>query len=450
MRAKPDLREQIISLLLNIDKLNRCRHPELLKSYVIEAFDDCFEMIPAEERAQIIELNWLAKDTTRSAQQAQPQEMRYYVIREGEQWKLINPIDVLTRDWQSHETGYFIFHYPKETNIQDHLAELKLMDDECEKALKVFGIDLPQKIHFYKARTQTECGELLMHPSSNGYAAVGFVSRQKDTPDSPGFRIVVSISFINPHEVVHLLTALAGIPFVNAAIVEGIASALGGNTQTTADFTLAEAKNLLDHPMHFPLQKLLTLSDADFLRNNFITYYEAGAFIKFLIDTFGIQKLKELCIETQSAEGFVQTIPNVYGYSIDELEEQLQSYLAQRNTPDVAFTIPPEAELVFSMSDPAGDDTGDGDYTYPRHKSFKKGVFDLQKFEVLKDSSRAYFRLLFQNMIQPVSYGASTEKFAPGVVIAIKKAGSDGRHVQRFCHGVQFEEGEGYDVKLNI
>ncbi|MFQ5630319.1 MAG: glucodextranase DOMON-like domain-containing protein, partial [bacterium] len=173
-------------------------------------------------------------------------------------------------------------------------------------------------------------------------------------------------------------------------------------------------------------------------------------FVKFLIDTFGVEKLKELCIATQSAGDFDQTIPGVYGYTIDELEAQLRSYLAQRNTPEVAFTIPPDAELVFSMPDPVGDDTGDGDYVYPRHKWFAKGVFDLRKFEVLKDSSRAYFRLAFQNMMQPLSYGSSTERFASGVVIAIKKTDSDGRHVQRFCHGVQFEEGEGYDLKLNV
>ncbi len=55
MRAKPHLQPEITSMLLNIDNVNRCRHPELLKSYVIEAFDDCFELIPGKKQEQVME-----------------------------------------------------------------------------------------------------------------------------------------------------------------------------------------------------------------------------------------------------------------------------------------------------------------------------------------------------------------------------------------------------------
>ena len=52
--SKPHLQTRILSLLLNIDNVNRCRHPELLKSYVIQAFDDCFEAISIKDRMKII------------------------------------------------------------------------------------------------------------------------------------------------------------------------------------------------------------------------------------------------------------------------------------------------------------------------------------------------------------------------------------------------------------
>lgn len=55
IRAKPHMLPKITSLLLNIDNVNRCRHPELLKSYVIEGFDDCFELIPAKDQEKVIE-----------------------------------------------------------------------------------------------------------------------------------------------------------------------------------------------------------------------------------------------------------------------------------------------------------------------------------------------------------------------------------------------------------
>lgn len=52
--SKPHLKSRIISMLLDIDSINRCRHPELLKSYVIQAFDDCFETIRIKDQMKII------------------------------------------------------------------------------------------------------------------------------------------------------------------------------------------------------------------------------------------------------------------------------------------------------------------------------------------------------------------------------------------------------------
>jgi hypothetical protein len=421
---------------------------EFLRDFTFEIAD-----VQAKADYYLVEIKWMQKSRsvgTRNEKKYQPREMLYYVIREEARWALINPIDVLTRDWHTYETDFLRFYYPNETNIQEHLAELKFMEGECEKVLKIFGLNLDNKIDFYKARTPAECGDLLLQPPSNGLAAIGFSARDDNSPWSQGMNIVVSTSFINPHEVAHVLTALAGIPYLNAAFMEGLASALGGNTQTTAEFTLIEARNLLDHPMHFSLQELLTLSDADFLRNNFVTYIEAGAFIRFLIDRYGIEKLKKLHMATKFAAELHNTFPRIYGYSISELETQLQDYLSKLEVPQIEFAVPSDAELIFAMADPAGDDVGDGDYTYPRHERFTPGVFDLRKFEVFKDHSRAYFRLEFQNMMTPVSYGSSTERFAPGAVIAFDKSGKRDRHLGRYCHGVQFEDEEGYDLKLNV
>ena len=52
--SKPHLQPLILSLLIDIDNTNRCRHPELLKSYVIQAFEDCFEVIALKDRMKII------------------------------------------------------------------------------------------------------------------------------------------------------------------------------------------------------------------------------------------------------------------------------------------------------------------------------------------------------------------------------------------------------------
>ena len=52
--AKPHLKTEIVSILLNCDKVNRCRHPELLKSYVIDSLDRCYEILPEKEREHAV------------------------------------------------------------------------------------------------------------------------------------------------------------------------------------------------------------------------------------------------------------------------------------------------------------------------------------------------------------------------------------------------------------
>ena len=105
---------------------------------------------------------------------------------------------------------------------------------------------------------------------------------------------------------------------------------------------------------------------------------------------------------------------------------------------------------VFSMDDPDNDDTGDGDYTYPEHKNFEKGVFDLKSFTVFKDNKNAYFRVTLSKLMTPVSYGSSDEQFTPCIVIAVNYGKNEERILNRDCHGVQFLPNEGYDIKINI
>lgn len=52
INARPGLRRRIIEKLLSTDETNQCRHPELLKSYVIDALDECFVTI--ENKDEII------------------------------------------------------------------------------------------------------------------------------------------------------------------------------------------------------------------------------------------------------------------------------------------------------------------------------------------------------------------------------------------------------------
>ena len=62
------------------------------------------------------------------------------------------------------------------------------------------------------------------------------------------------------------------------------------------------------------------------------------------------------------------------------------------------FVLPAHADkLLFSLSDPVGDDNGAGSYIYPKNQVFKPGSFDLTSFEVYDGDQDVTFRIYFSN-----------------------------------------------------
>jgi hypothetical protein len=416
--------------------------PSFLEAVTFEIAD-----IERAEHYAAVDIEWVPTGASGDDPRAERRPIRYYVVRDRGRWVLADPIDVLTEGWASHESECFLFHYPHELARDAYLDDMALMDRECARAAETLGIDVGSKIDFYVARTPGECGALLNQPPAHGYAATTGPYRMEGPGGLP---LVVSTSFYHPHEVMHVLQVLAGIPGINAAVSEGFAVALGGGPAFSPLLALSATRHLMRGPEYIPLRHLLTMSDADFFRQNYVTYLEAGAFVRYLIDRYGVEAFRRLLGATGSAAELPNTIAREYGLELEELEIEWRGYLeAARLISPVEYSIAEQAIEVFSMTDALGDDVGDGDYAYPNDR-FVPGAFDLTRFEVLKDSARAYFRLTFRELGQPVTYGSSTERFVPGVVIAINTGTLNERRLQQQIHGVRFGAGSGYDVKLNV
>ncbi|MBM4161182.1 MAG: hypothetical protein FJ217_08785 [Ignavibacteria bacterium] len=422
-------------------RISFSRWREFLASY-----SPRIDKVRSENEYAVIELTWTLKEPA-AAQNQQPRIMRFYVVREKERWLFINPIDLLTRDWQSYESKHFIYHFPKEYRLEDHLHEIRANDQSFENMLRFFDLDLTDRLRFYKARSAPECGELILQPPANGLAPLP--SKENTNPPFGAYN-VISTSFYHPHEVAHCLAAVAGIPYDNAVVTEGFAVALGGVAGATEETTLQEARNLLEISKLLPLETLFIIPLSEFLRQNYITYYESGALVRFLYDRFGMGKLKEVCEYLNQPSRADESMERVLGVTISQLEKQFHAYLLRQQRKNIGFSIPPTATEMFSMKDPENDDTGDGDYVYPRHQNFAKGVFDLRQFAVLKDQHNAYFKITMSKLMTPAFYGSSDEQFTPCIVIAINYGRNGKRTLARDCHGVRFSPDEGYDLKLNI
>jgi hypothetical protein len=393
-----------------------------------------------EDGYYVINGEWKKPKDNSDPDQSHP--MPFYLVWENNRWLLMNPIDVLTKNWNRYETDNMIFIYPKEINIDEHLQEIKLLDEEYQSMCKAMKFSLDDKIEYYKASSPEECGRLLTQPPFNGLAAVTY-------QDSIAwFQIAVSITFYNPHEVMHVLSLSSGIPYSVPVFSEGIAVAYGGTTFQTAEYAHNYSKNVLDNTNYIPIKRLLTMNNRDFLHLSYITYQESGSFIRYLVDVYGIDKLKDFISNFDLSGDLDAQSMSVYNSSLDDLEEKWKEYLRDIDLPEIGFSISDTAEFVFSMTDPENDDVGDGDYKYPSNEGYVKGCFDLTKFEVFKEKDRVYFRIGLQKLIEPVSNRPGGAQFIPAIVIAINKGDKHERQLYKYTNEVELVDG--YDLKINV
>lgn len=253
--------------------------------------------------------------------------MPFYLVWESDSWLLINPIDVLTRDWLRYETANMVFFYPKGIDVEDHIQEIQSLDEQCQFMCKAMDFSPDGKIEYYKASSPEECGRLLTQGAFNGLAAVTYADSIE------WFQIAVSTTFYNPHEVMHIVALSSGVPYSNSFLSEGLAVAYGGTTFQTAEFAHNYCRIMMDSPRYIPIKQLMTMTGADFLQSSDMTYQEAGSFIRYLVDTYGMAKLRNLISGPSTGADLPAQAVGVYGVSLDDLEEKWKEYLRKIELP---------------------------------------------------------------------------------------------------------------------
>ncbi|MCD4691234.1 hypothetical protein K8S17_07215 [bacterium] len=72
----------------------------------------------------------------------------------------------------------------------------------------------------------------------------------------------------------------------------------------------------------------------------------------------------------------------------------------------LAVSVSASAELLATWIDPEGDDTGDGDYTYPTNEAFGEGgEADLLSFSIEKENGDLIFVFKLRNLVDPWGVG---------------------------------------------
>jgi hypothetical protein len=383
----------------------------------------------------VLEVEWYYRDGKAGPLQT---DMRYFVEEDGKMMGA-NPIFVHTKDWHQKKSKHFLYRYK---NKQDKPSSplLEKMDRFYEKTVDLLVVDFQDRIEYLKCDSPEEVGLLFgLEPSPARSQIFN--------------RVAASVREFVPHEIVHIISYQLlpreekGIPpqYLN----EGLSYWLGGASFFSPELLLSWAKTKIEHEEIIALDSLI--------HNPWIYGKNEGAalvssLVKFLIDTYGNAKFKQLFAAGESDDKQREALRNIYGKSIDKLQEEWKKSVRSLHLSEIKIQNPTTTKETFFIEDAWGDDKGDRDYTYPQSQKAASGIFDLMGFEVSCDDEMVYFRLQFANSIgNEISPGEEFDGML--AVVAIDQDGKKGSgNTKLFLEGgnVEFPKKDAYEFAIEV
>ncbi len=344
-----------------------------------------YRILKGEEKEDhvMLEVEWYYREGKAGPLQ---RDVRYFIEEDG---KMVgaNPIFIHTRGWLQRVSRHFIYHYKEKEKEKPDSSLLHRMDRFYERMVEFLRVDYQKRIDYYKCDFPEEVGELF------GMEASLARSQMSNS-------VVASVQRFAPHEIVHIISYRILPPnqmkLPPVYLNEGLAYYLGGASYFAPELLLSWAKNKLEADGSIKLKKLIK----DPL--SYGTNEGAGlfcSFVKFLIDTEGLLKFKQLFSAGESFDEQREALTRIYGRSLPQLEREWKNFVLTLSLPEIEIVNGIRGKELFSVADPSGDDKGDGDYVYPENENALSGIFDLLSFKVCWDDELVYFYLQFANLI---------------------------------------------------
>ncbi|WP_035290974.1 hypothetical protein [Clostridium sp. KNHs214] len=221
----------------------------------------------------------------------------------------------MEKNWITRETENYIFHYNKESVAERNIENIINTQESCNKYItKVLGIKLDKKINYFLCASREEVGELYGdNDPCNGFARM---------PNEIYAVYNENIKCIGCHEDAHIISYTIARP-KQAFIREGLAMYF--DKMWWGIWNEAWVKYYIDNNK---LPDICHMMDD----NNFFeyscefTYPLAGAFIQYLINTYGIERFKKLYKNLE--EDAFGPFNKFYGINLGDIEKEFIDYIS--------------------------------------------------------------------------------------------------------------------------
>lgn len=219
-----------------------------------------------------------------------------------------------TSAWNTTETEHYVFHYRPGSRAEKDIQFIaELQELSYTKVTEILEVDFDSKIHYYFYSSRWD------KMYSTGDRGGGFAN-----PLVCEIHAVYAEDrkVVGCHEDTHVIaywTLGNPPPFLQEGLAVFMMELWWGRP-------LHEwSREFLEEDALIPIKSLL-ISTNFWKYDDKITYPESGSFTKFLIEKYGIDKF-ELVYCQANDENIQVVFENIYGKSIDELEEEWISYL---------------------------------------------------------------------------------------------------------------------------
>lgn len=311
--------------------------------------------------------------------------LTYYVVPQRGRLVFANPVDIFSRGWRTKETKALVCHYEK--GREPSAFQLKRLDEFCRKISSDLNVTLDRKIDYYKCDSWDEIGKVFGSGPATGRAKIENCA-------------VAAVYWTSFHEIAHVFLGQLSRNWPSSFIMDGAACYFGGGSMATTEVQLSWAQSLVLYKQDLPIVDIIQEKGFWSAEDMNDPYAESSSFVGFLIAKFGIDKFKDLYGYRDRTEDFQAEIKRIYGENVADLEHEWRDWLGRLVLPQIELGGPNTAKVVFQMQDPAYDDTGDGDYSYPLASKYRPGIFDLTGFVVREGQGRVYFELKYRTLTE--------------------------------------------------
>ena len=222
------------------------------------------------------------------------------------------------QEWITHETEFARVHVVSGTAAHRDIEQLLVLTDQSIQKASLALREVPRRIYdVYFVEKVIGQG---------GYAGGSMVVSYSDRNYSGG-----RIEEVLVHETIHLLDQQISANGRLTFLAEGLAVWGSGGHYKPEDLN-GRAAALVATGYYIPLPQII---DNFYPVQHEIGYLEAGAFVQYLVDTYGWDKFRELYSTFQSAPDgqnavqLDQFLQNIYGKSLAQIEQEWLTKLGE-------------------------------------------------------------------------------------------------------------------------